>query len=395
MAQVHSTDNYTVPGGIKLFFNDGTGERDLGNMVDCSITRSSEELEHFTNRPGLRRKDKVIALSEEVSIDFSLDEPVLANMILFFKGDASDTVGAGTTAVVDDEVLLEAGYLFSSVGKPGLTSVSARQFLDYVYLDTLGTGVTFVDNSVEADTAAGTPFAIMSVAASDLYLGKLTKFKSCRVDVNTPMTGYTSVTWKYWNGSAWTTLAPSGTADFSADATVTWTMPTDWVETTVNGVTAFWVKVEQTAATPAVAATLDSIGRLALTENTDYTVDPGVATGLSGRVDGKIRAISTGKIADAEEIKVSYTYVTFSSQISNIAMSSQITGSARLEVHPQTGRGLSYDIEIPNCQINNNGNMSLDDKQFQTIPLTLVVLDDTDNTPTYPYGRIIVYDAQA
>ena len=30
-------DNYTVPGGIKLFFNDGSGERDLGNIAELNM----------------------------------------------------------------------------------------------------------------------------------------------------------------------------------------------------------------------------------------------------------------------------------------------------------------------------------------------------------------------
>jgi len=72
-----------------------------------------------------------------------------------------------------------------------------------------------------------------------------------------------------------------------------------------------------------------------------------------------------------------------------------IEGSARLEVHPQSGRGLQFDIEIPKCQIKANGNLDLNDQEFMVIPLSLVVLDDTENTPAYPYGRVLLYDAQA
>lgn len=386
MPQIHDTDNYTVPGGIKLFFNDGSGERDLGNMVDVSLGRNSTELEHFTNRPGLRRKDKVIALSESIDIDFALDEPVIENFILFFKGDASATQGAGTTAVVDATVDLLASYLFTTIGKPALTSVSARQFLDYVYL--FDGGTTYVDNSVEADTSAGSAFTINADAGDKLYLGKATQFKSFRIDVATAMTGYTNSLWQYYNGTTWATLTTAGTADFSADATVTFTQPTDWEAVTVNGQSAFWIRYSQDAAAPAVPATLNSIGRLALVENTDYTIDPGTVT-----ADGRIRALAAGKIADDEEIKVSYTYGTQTALISNLANAATAEGSARLEVHPQSGRGLSFDIEIPKCQIKNNGNLALSDEQFMKIPLQLVVLDDTDNSPTFPYGRILVYDA--
>jgi len=100
-------------------------------------------------------------------------------------------------------------------------------------------------------------------------------------------------------------------------------------------------------------------------------------------------------LVDGEQVKVTFTYPTFTSQVSNLVQVGSIEGSARLEVHPQSGRGLSFDIEIPKCQLKSNGDLSLNDQEFMGIPLQLAVLDDTEGTPTYPYGRIIVYDAQA
>lgn len=389
MPQIHDTDNYTVPGGIKLFFTPtGGAERDLGNMVDVSIGRETENLEHFTNRPGTRVKDKVIALSESITIDFSLDEPVISNFILFFKGDTTAAQGAGTAALVDQVASLPTSYGMVSLGKPGpITSYSARQYLDYCYLYN---GTAFVNNSVEADTAAGTPFTINSDNNDFLYIGKTTKFKQFRIDVQTASSGYTGSLWEYWNGSAWASLSVSGTADFTVDATLTFTIPGAWAANTVNGVSAYWVRYSQTAASPATAATLNSIGRLALVENTDYVVDLGTTN-----TNAQIRAVSTGGVADGEQIKVSFTYPTFTAVISNLVKSGAAEGSARLEVHPQSGRGLSFDIEIPKCQINSNGDLSLNDQEFMQIPLQLTVLDDTDNTPAYPYGRIVVYDVSA
>ena len=389
MPQIHDTDNYTVPGGIKLFFTPTGGvERDLGNMVDVSIGRETENLEHFTNRPGTRVKDKVIALSESITIDFSLDEPVMSNFILFFKGDSAATQGAGTAALTDYIAELPTSYGMVSLGKPGpITSYSARQFLNYAYLYN---GTSYVDNSVEADTAAGTPFTINTDNNDFFYIGKTEKFKQFRIDVATGSVGYTGTLWEYWNGSAWTTLSVSGTADFSIDATVTFTVPGSWATTTVNSTSAYWLRFSQTAASPATPATLNSIGRLALVENTDYVVDLGTTT-----TDARIRALSGGGVNDGEKIKVSFTYPTFSSVISNLVKSGAAEGAARLEVHPQSGRGLQFDIQIPKCQIQSNGDLSLNDQEFMQIPLQLTVLDDTENTPTYPYGRIVVYDVSA
>lgn len=390
MPQIHDTDNYTVPGGIKLFFTPAGGvERDLGNMVDVAIGRETQELEHFTNRPGTRVKDKVLALSESITIDFALDEPVISNFILFFKGDTAATQSAGTATSTDQKVALPTGYAMTSLGKPGaITSYSARQFLDYVYL--FDGASTYTNNSVEADTAAGTPFTAMADNNDKLYCGKKTKFQEVRIEVNVAAVGYTAVTWEYWNGSAWTTLTTSGTADFSADATFTFTIPGSWAQTTVNGVSAYWIRAQQTAASPATPATIDNIGRQALVENTDYVVNVGSATDSA-----EIRAVSGASIADGEEIKVTFTYPTFASVISNLVKAGAAEGSARLEVHPQSGRGLSFDIEIPKCQITSSGNLSLNDQEFMKIPLKLTVLDDTENTPTHPYGRIVVFDVSA
>lgn len=384
MPQIHDTDNYTVPGGIKLFFDDGSGERDLGNMVDVSMGRDSKELEHFTNRSGVRLKDKVIALEESINIDFALDEPVLDNFILFFKGNAGVSQNAGTAAVVDQKVDLLPGFAFTSVGKPGLTAVSARLFLDHVFLYD-NSALAYVDDSAEADTAAGTAFLANGEAAVDfLYLGKDTKFHSVTVDISVAG-AYASPVWQYWNGSTWATLTTAGTADLSADATFTFTAPASWATKSVNGKTGYWIRFTTGAVT--TAATILSIGRGALTVSTDYLVDPGTNTN-----PGRIGAVSGGAIEDDEEIKVSFTYATAQAIISDFVQVGSVEGAARLEVHPQSGRGLQFDIEIPKCQIKNNGNLSLNDQEFMKIPLSLIVLSDVENTPTYPYGRILVYD---
>ena len=390
MPQIHDTDNYTVPGGIKLFFNDGTGERDLGNMVDVSMARESEDLEHYTNRPGARVKDKIIALSESLSIDFSLDEPVIENFQLFFKGDTATNQSAGTAVATDQKVTLGAASAFASLGKRGaISSYSARQFLDYVYLFD-GTS-TYTNHSVEADSAAGSPFTINADAGDKLYLGKDTKYQRVNVDVATGSVGYTAPSWEYWNGTTWTALTVAGEDDFSADGNLTFTAPGAWAKTTVNGINAYWIRFAQTAASPATPATLNSVGRGTLVENTDVAYDLGSST-----VDAKVRQIAASTaVLSSEEIKVTYTYPTYAAQITNIAKVGSIEGSARLEVHPQTGRGLQFDIEIPKCQIKANGDLSLNDQEFMAIPLSLVVLDDTENTPTHPYGRVILYDAQA
>lgn len=65
-----------------------------------------------------------------------------------------------------------------------------------------------------------------------------------------------TMTWEYWNGTAWTTLSvtesAAGCSDLTADGTVSWTIPTDWATTTSTLMTAsgdqetdqlYWVRM--------------------------------------------------------------------------------------------------------------------------------------------------------
>jgi hypothetical protein len=60
------------------------------------------------------------------------------------------------------------------------------------------------------------------------------------------------VTWEYWNGSAWTALAgvADATTGFTAAASdgqeLTFTIPTDWAQTTLNSVAAYYIRARIT-----------------------------------------------------------------------------------------------------------------------------------------------------
>ncbi|MDD5640036.1 MAG: hypothetical protein PHX53_00190 [Syntrophales bacterium] len=377
-----STENLTIPGGIKLFFDAGTGERDLGNIVDLDLDPKTEELKHYTNRSGKRRVDKVFAIEEELTMKFKLDEPVAENLTAYFKGGPAELVGAGTGQVSDQKVTLNA-LILSSVGKYGLTNVTLGQFLDKCFRFD---GATFLDLSVEADTEAGTPFDALQDTDDVLYLGKTTPFQEVYADL--AVNGaYTGLTWEYWNGSAWLVLAVSGAgAEFSADGPITFTPPADWAKTTVNGFTGYFIRVKATGVT--TVATVNCF-RQNLVQNADFILDPGRA-GEDGRLVGRIGRLAGGKIADGEEVKVSFTHTTWSALRFPIAAGSFVEGAARLECHPAEGRGLRFDIEIPKCQLKPNGAMALDDKKTLEVPMTLEVLDNYTATPDYPYGRVVM-----
>lgn len=59
-----------------------------------------------------------------------------------------------------------------------------------------------------------------------------------------------TVVWEYWNGSAWTTLTTQDNTDrFRNEGanSVTWTIPTAWATTAVNGVTGYWIRARISA----------------------------------------------------------------------------------------------------------------------------------------------------
>ena len=377
-----STENLTIPGGIKLFFDAGQGERDLGNIVDLDLDPKTEELKHYTNRSGKRRVDKVFPIEEELTMKFKLDEPVAENLAAYFKGGPAELVGAGTAQVTEQNVTLN-GLILSSLGKYGLSAVTVRQFLGRCFRFD---GAAFVDCSLEADTEGGTPFDALQDANDVLYLGKNTPFKEVYADL--AVNGaYTGLAWEYWNGAEWHALAVAGAgAGLSADGPITFTPPVDWGRTTVNGFTGYFIRARANAVT--TVATVNSL-RQNLAQNTDFILDPGQA-GEDGRLVGRIGRVATGKIADGEEVKVSFTYTTWSAVRFPIAASSFVEGAARLECHPAEGRGLRFDIEIPRCQLKPNGAMTLDDKKTLEVPMTLEVLDNYTATPDYPYGRVVM-----
>jgi Putative Ig domain len=92
---------------------------------------------------------------------------------------------------------------------------------------------------------AGTCGATCTIANSDImYFGYAEPFDQVNFTLATFQSGGT-VTWQYWNGSAWATLAVTdGTSSFTSNGQVYFSPPTDWALTVVNSShTKFWVRV--------------------------------------------------------------------------------------------------------------------------------------------------------
>jgi len=131
---------------------------------------------------------------------------------------------------------------------------------------------TYTDVTLEAQSPAGTSFAVLGAAAHYLYLGHDERFDMAAFDIDVPgVLG--ALTWQYYNGSAWTTFIP-GTArlihdpdasdfgkmyEFTRDGVEIFpvNLLSDWATVAINSVTKYWVRV--TAASVDTAPTIKRI----------------------------------------------------------------------------------------------------------------------------------------
>jgi hypothetical protein len=79
------------------------------------------------------------------------------------------------------------------------------------------------------------------------YFGGSVQFATMVVNIGTQGVGTWTVTWEYWNGSAWTALGgvTDNTNAFKAavgNQNVTFTLPSTWQTTTVKAISAYWVR---------------------------------------------------------------------------------------------------------------------------------------------------------
>ena len=105
-----STGNYTIGGG-KLYFSTTIANasletlastatvtafqstaRNLGNIVNIDINPDISYVDHFISVKGKRVKDKTIANTESVMINFTFDEMNMDNLNKFFLGSLTASV---------------------------------------------------------------------------------------------------------------------------------------------------------------------------------------------------------------------------------------------------------------------------------------------------------------
>lgn len=93
-------------GGANVWFNDGNGFLNLGNIPNFNITREINELTHFTASTGERKLDKSIINEARLGLNFNIDEfdGDNINILVYGDGATSTTVAAGSVALASNAV---------------------------------------------------------------------------------------------------------------------------------------------------------------------------------------------------------------------------------------------------------------------------------------------------
>ena len=124
-------------------------------------------------------------------------------------------------------------------------------------------GSSFTDRTLESQSPAGTAFAILEGTDDFLYLGDASKFDMALFDIATAGSLGT-LKYEYWNGSAFAEFIPmSGTYQNDPDDNESTAYAfledgaeifpvnriANWAETTIDGQSAFWIRISSPTAT--------------------------------------------------------------------------------------------------------------------------------------------------
>lgn len=122
-------------------------------------------------------------------------------------------------------------------------------------------GVT-TDQTILAQTQTVNDLTLLPavpVVNDAYYFGATNTWRSLLLDIGTAGSGTWTVTWEYWNGSAWTALAgvTDNTNGFrkAGFQTVLFTLPSAWATTTVGGIASkYWIRGRVSAFTSVTTA---------------------------------------------------------------------------------------------------------------------------------------------
>lgn len=168
-----------------------------------------------------------------------------------------------------DGAFLEADALNSAVleGDTDKKAMPGSNLIDVKSAFASST-VAKTDETASSTNATPNDMTLMEVspAVGEAYhLGLHTPGRIVTLTVGTAGDGTWSITWEYWNGSAWAEFVNvvDNTDGFttSGTQTITWDMPIAWATSTENGTTAYWSRARVSAFSSIAAQPLGTRAR--------------------------------------------------------------------------------------------------------------------------------------
>jgi hypothetical protein len=161
---------------------------------------------------------------------------------------------------------------------------------------------TYTDKTTVVNDSTQTPFTVFAAvpASNDcLFLGLQTALQTAGV-------GTPTLTWEYWNGTAWTALTvteiDTDSSTFEASGRFTWSMPYGWATTSVNSSTQYWVRGRLSSGSYSTAPIMSTA---TLLDSLNYVLEP---RQVSFESNGEIEILGARIPNGTKNIRIDYYY---------------------------------------------------------------------------------------
>lgn len=194
--------------------------------------------------------------AQNLTVNNTISTPTNGSGNLNIKTDKVDIIGVLNTSNVSTTTLNASQVGIPNISSQDLLYINQTQAFDAVHR--WASPGTWENNTAEAKTSAGTPFTIASgITPNTNFVGMSSQFNTIYCFLGT--TANATLSLKYWNGTAWnTTTATDGTNGFANSGSITFTIPSDWINNAtsvgyagtspINGTSYYWVAFNNTNA---------------------------------------------------------------------------------------------------------------------------------------------------
>ncbi len=147
------SQNYTLGRG-ELYFDNGNGERYLGNTTEFNLSTATETLEHYSSDRGLRNRDRSIVTQITYSGSTTTDNIIVENLAMLFLGESTTVSQGSLTGEVDTFVGVK-GYNWYQLGTDAANPAGKRDVSNVTVTGAGGTPSYVEGTDFELDAALG------------------------------------------------------------------------------------------------------------------------------------------------------------------------------------------------------------------------------------------------